>query len=40
MKAAAPESAQDEAREEEDPELAEYNRYLADLSASSDRKRW
>ena len=33
-------SAEDDGREVEDPELAEYNRYLADLNASSDRKRW
>ncbi len=39
-KVAAPKSAEDDGREEEDPELAEYNRYLADLNASSDRKRW
>jgi hypothetical protein len=26
--------------EVEDPELAEYNRYLADLNAGPDRKRW
>ena len=39
-KVAAPEIAEDDGREAEDPELAEYNRYLADLSASSDRKRW
>jgi DNA-binding transcriptional regulator of glucitol operon len=26
--------------DEEDPELAEYNRYLADLNAGPDRKRW
>jgi hypothetical protein len=26
--------------EEEDPELAEYNRYLAELNAGPDRKRW
>lgn len=26
--------------DEEDPELAEYNRYLAELNAGPDRKRW
>jgi hypothetical protein len=29
-----------EAADEEDPELAEYNRYLAELNAGPDRKRW
>jgi hypothetical protein len=26
--------------DEEDPELAEYNLYLAELNAGPDRKRW
>lgn len=31
---------EDDNTDEEDPELAEYNRYLAELNAGPDRKRW